>query len=181
MKYLPLLFLVCFSLLSCNNQPKPNAEKTDSTSKKEALNYPFTAKYSLNWQPGNEKNAVMVLNSLKKFIDGDVPGSMEAFADSASFIADKFEFHGRKDSLKALFTSQRAMYASMTVEPDTWITAYYPDSNQTWVTIWYKQSWTDKKGKKDSVYLTDDVLVLNNKIAEIDEKQRMFPEQKPKK
>jgi hypothetical protein len=176
MKHLPLLALVCFLMVSCNNQPKSTAENSDSTAKKEALNYPFTPKFSIKWQPGDEKNAVFVLNSLKKFVDGDVAGSMESFADSTTFIADKYEFHGKKDSLKAILAAQRAMLNGITVEPDTWLTVYYPDSNETWVTVWYKQSWADKNGKKDSAYYVDDVLVVNNKIAEIDEKQRLYPE-----
>jgi hypothetical protein len=118
----------------------------------------------------------MVLTSLKKWVDGDVAGSMENFADSTSFIGDKYEFHGKKDSLKAFLASMRAMLNNVTVVPDTWMTVYYPDSNETWVTIWYTQAWTDKNGKKDSIYYVDDVQVVNNKIAEIDEKQRMFPE-----
>jgi uncharacterized protein YcfL len=181
MKHLMLISLVCFLLFACNNEPKSTAEKTDSTAKKEVLNYPFTAKYSLNWQPGDEKNALLVLNSLKKFVDGDVAGAVDAFADTVEFIADKFDFRGTKDSLKSIFKMQREMTSSMEVQPDTWLTVYYPDSNQTWVTIWYKQIWTDKKGKKDSAYLTDDILVGNNKILEIDEKQRLYPEAKPKK
>jgi hypothetical protein len=34
---------------------------------------------------------------------------------------------------------------------------------------------TDKKGKIDSIYYTDDVLVKNQKIVVYDEKQRRFP------
>ena len=167
--------------LSCNNESKPAEAKTDSTAKKETYDYPFTAKYSLNWQPGDEKNAVMVLNSFKKYIDGDVKGSFDYFADSIEFIADKFHFLGKKDSLMAIMMPMRADAATMSLQPDTWLTAYYPDKGDTWVTIWSTQKWTDKKGKTDSLYLVDDVLIKNGKIAQIDEKQRMFPEPKAKK
>jgi hypothetical protein len=57
---------------------------------------------------------------------------------------------------------------------DTWITRYYPDKNETWVTLWYTEIMTDKKGKVDSIYYTDDVLVKNGKILVYDEKQRRF-------
>ena len=75
----------------------------------------------------------------------------------------------------------RADAVAMSFQPDTWLTAYYPDKNDTWVTVWSSQKWTGKKGKTDSVYITDDVLVKDGKITQVDEKQRLFPEPKAKK
>jgi len=181
MKQNSLLLFACILIFGCTNVPKQDEAKTDSTAIKEPLIYPFTAKYSLNWKPGDEKNAVLVLNSLKKYIDGDVKGCAAYFADSVEFIADKFHFLGKKDSLVAIMIPMRANATSMSVQPDTWLTAYYPDKKDTWVTIWSTQTWTDKKGKMDSVYLTDDVLVRDGKIVQIDEKQRKFPEPPKKK
>ena len=181
MKQSLLFIFSCFIFLGCNNGAKQEEPKTDSMAKKETLTYPFTAKYSLNWQPGDEKYALLVLNSIKKYVDGDVKGTFAYFADSVEFVADKFHFSGKKDSLEALFTSMRSNQVSMSFQPDTWLTAYYPDKNDTWVTVWGTQKWTDKKGKTDSVYIADDVLVKDGKIAEVDEKQRMFPEPPKKK
>jgi hypothetical protein len=47
------LFLLFLSVVffGCGSEPKKDEVKTDSTAKKEPLVYPFTAKYSLNWQP----------------------------------------------------------------------------------------------------------------------------------
>jgi hypothetical protein len=165
----------------CSSEPKKEEPKTDSTAKKEALNYPFTATYSLNWQPGDEQNAVLVLNSIKKYIDGDVKGSFSDFADSITFIADKFHFVGTKDSLIALMTPMRAQSTLMTFQPDTWLTVYYPDKKDTWVTVWGIQKWTLKNGKTDSFYIVQDVKVNDGKISEIDEKMRLFPVPKAKK
>ena len=181
MKQSLLLIFSCIVFFGCNNVANQEVAKTDSTAKKETISYPFTAKYSLNWQPGDEKNAVLVLNSIKKYMDGDVKGTFSYFADSVEFIADKFHFVGKKDSLEAIFTPIRSGVVSMSIEPDTWITTYYPDKNQTWVTLWATQKWTDKNGKTDSVYITDDVLVKDGKITQVDEKQRLFPEPPKKK
>jgi hypothetical protein len=180
MKNSLLLICSCIAFFGCNNAAKQEDAKTDSTAKKEALVYPFTAKYSLNWQPGDEKYAVLALNSFKKYVDGDVKGCFAYFADSIEFIADKFHYNGKKDSLEAMMTTMRAGIATMSVQPDTWLTVYYPDKNDTWVTVWSTQKWTDKKGKLDSVYLVDDILVKDGKIAQIDEKQRQYPEPKKK-
>jgi hypothetical protein len=175
MKQSSLLLILSIVLFSCNNGTNQDAAKTDSTAKKEPLTYPFTAKYSLNWQPGDEKNAVLVLTSFKKYQDGDVKGAFDYFADSIEFVADKFHFAGKKDSLIAMMIPMRADVASISIQPDAWITTYYPDKNDTWVTLWSNQTWTDKKGKTDSVYLVDDVLVKDGKIVMVDEKQRMYP------
>jgi hypothetical protein len=174
---LPLAF-VCFVFFSCNNATQTAGTNIDSVGKKVTYTYPFVPKYSVNWQPGDEKNAVLVLNSFKKYVDGDVKGAFESFADSVEFSADKFHFSGKKDSLLAMMIPMRAAAASMTIDVDTWETVYYPDQKDTWVTIWCKQKLTDKKGKTDSVVLVDDVLVKNDKIVLIDEKQRMSPEAK---
>jgi hypothetical protein len=177
-----LLFVFLSSVLfSCGTGPKQEEPKTDSTAKKEPLVYPFTAKYSLNWQPGDERNALLALTAFKKYVDGDVKGCFDYFADSIEFFADKFHFAGKKDSLVAMMIPMRAEMASMSVQPDTWLTAYYPDKKETWVTVWSTQKWTDKKGKMDSVYLADDILIKDGKIYEVDEKQRQFPVPKMKK
>ena len=183
---LTLLLIACIVFIGCNSETKPAEAKTDSTAKdntakKETLTYPFTPKYSLNWEPGDEKNAVLALTSFKKYIDGDVKGAFEYFADSIEFYGDKFHFKGKKDSLEKMMIPMRAEAVTMSLEPDTWLTVYYPDKKDTWVTIWSTQKWTDKKGKMDSVYLADDVLIRDGKILQIDEKQRLFPQPMAKK
>jgi hypothetical protein len=65
--------------------------------------------------------------------------------------------------------------AAVTKNFDSWMTVYYPDKKDTWVTLWYTEKMTDKKGNQDSVYYVDDVLVKDGKILEYDEKQRLFP------
>jgi hypothetical protein len=162
-------------LYSCNNETKTAAAKKDS------LNFPFTAKYSINWQPGDERNALLVLNCLKKYVAGDIKGCTAYFADTAEFIADKFHFKGSRDSLTKIIANMRNASATVSKEFDSWMTTYYPDKKDTWVTLWYKEKTTDKNGKKGSIYFTDDVLVKNGKIVEYDEKQRLFPEPVTKK
>jgi hypothetical protein len=175
------IFLSSIVLGCSNNESKPEETKTDSTAKKVVLNYPYTAKYSLNWQPGDEQNAVLVLNSIKKYMDGDIKGSFSDFADSITFLADEFLFIGTKDSLVNLMTPMRAQIASMSFQPDTWLTAYYPDKKDTWVTVWGVQKWVLKNGKTDSFYITEDVRLRDGKIHEIDEKMRAYPKLKAKK
>ncbi|HTI58394.1 hypothetical protein [Mucilaginibacter sp.] len=177
MKQLLLLPLLCFALFGCTTKPGSEQAKTD-TIKPE---YPFPHKYSIDWQPGDERNAVTVLSCLKKYVAGDLKGAFENFADSVEFIGDQFYFKGKKDSLVKIFTQIRGDMASISKDFDTWLTVYYPDKKETWVTLWYTEKWTDKKGKSDSLYYTDDVMLKDGKIHIYDEKIRRFPEPPAKK
>jgi hypothetical protein len=75
----------------------------------------------------------------------------------------------------------RGELASASADVDAWETVYYPDQKDTWVTVWCKEKMTDKKGKMDSVYLVDDILMKDGKIDAIMESQRMYPEPAKKK
>lgn len=176
MKQIIFFCCLCLFLLSCTQNTKTSESKTDSTNTKEQLSYPFTPRYSINWQPGDEKNAQLVLTCLKKYVDGDIKGCAAYFADTTTFIADKFYYRGSRDSLEAIIGSMRNASASMSKNFESWMTVYYPDKKDTWVTLWYLEKMTDKMGKQDSIYYTDDVLVKDGKIVEYDEKQRGFAE-----
>ncbi len=180
-KSLLLIFSIIVFFGCSSNGPEQEPAKTDSTAKKELLIYPYTATYSLNWQPGDEKNAVLVLNSIKKYMDGDLKGAFSNFADSITFDADEFHFSGTKDSLEKLMTPMRAQSISMSFQPDTWLTAYYPDKQDSWVTVWGVQKWTLQNGKLDSFYIAEDVKVKDGKIVEVDEKMRVYPKPNSKK
>lgn len=117
----------------------------------------------------------MVLNCLKKYVDGDIKGCVENFADTSEFIADQFYFKGSKDSLIKMITEMRAPSASVSKDFDSWMTTYYTDKKETWVTLWYTERMTDKDGKKDSIYYVDDVMIKDGKIRIYDEKMRRFP------
>ncbi|GAA4332056.1 hypothetical protein GCM10023149_38110 [Mucilaginibacter gynuensis] len=176
MKQSLLLLLLCAAFAGCQNKATTTTESTvDTTSK---LNYPFKAKYSLNWQKGDEKNALIVLNCLKNYNAGDVKAAAKDFADTVTFVADNFYFKGKRDSLVGILSQMRSEITDVSKEFDTWMTTYYPDNKETWVTLWYVEKWTDKKGKKDSLYYVDDVLLKNEKIVVYDEKIRHYPAKK---
>jgi len=181
MKLFSAFLAACSILISCNNAAKNEAANSESVVKKDSIVFPFAAKYSLNWQPGDEKNAAIVLNCLKKYVDGDIKGCTAYFGDTAEFIADKFHFKGSRDTLAKIIGDMRNASVSVTKEFDSWMTVYYPDKKDTWVTLWYTEKMTDKKGKTDSIYYTDDVLVKDGKILKYNEKQRAFPEPPKKK
>ena len=170
MKYLLLLTIVGLLFFSCRDSHSVRFEKTDATK----LNYPFRPGYSINWQPGDEKNALIVLNSLKKYTAGDIKGAFENYADTVTFLGDNFYFKGKKDSLIKIFARERGKYASLTEDFASWITVYYPDKKCNWVSVWFTEKWTDKKGIKDSMFFADVVQVQNGKIIQYNENVRHF-------
>ncbi|QHS54320.1 hypothetical protein GWR56_01715 [Mucilaginibacter sp. 14171R-50] len=172
MKQILALAILAFALISCKQTNTTGQTKADTVS---TLNYPFKPKYSIKWEKGDEKNAQIVLNCLKKYVDGDIKGAVASFADTVTFLADNFAFTGKKDSLANIIGQMRGDLVSVSKEFESWMTTYYPDKKDTWVTLWYMEKWTDKKGKTDSLYYTDDVLLKNGKIVLYDEKIRHNP------
>jgi hypothetical protein len=178
MKQLLPLLILSVVLFSCKQKAANQPSQSDTTAK---LNYPFKPTYSNNWEKGDEKNALIVLNCLKKYDDGDVKGCAESFADTAIFISDGFYFKGKRDSLMTIMAGVRAGMTTVSKEMESWLTTYYPDKKDTWVSLWYVEKWTDLKGKRDSLYYVDDVLLKNGKIVSYDEKVRHYPRPSPKK
>jgi len=178
MKQSLLLLFIGIMLFSCKSKSNTDQSKADTSAK---LDYPFTPRYSINWQKGDEKNALIVLNCLKKYVAGDVKGAVENFADTVEFIGDQFYFKGKRDSLVKIFSQIRGDMASISKNFDSWMTTYYPDKKETWVTLWYVEKWTDRKGKSDSLYYVDDVLLRDGKVRVYDEKIRRYPESAAKK
>src|SRR4029078_3999219 len=113
LKQFLLAGMLLISILSCSNDSKPVDDKIDSLAKKETLTYPYTAKYSLKRQPGYEKNALLVLNCLKKYVEGYINGSAAYFADTAEFIDDNFYFKGTRDSLAKVLADMRNASAAV--------------------------------------------------------------------
>ena len=60
-----------------------------------------------------------------------------------------------------------------------WESVIAADKSEEWVTLWYKQYQTDKKGVTDSLGVVDDCKIVNGKIVVLDEKiQHLGPPKK---
>ena len=66
----------------------------------------------------------------------------------------------------------------MTVKMGDWESVISKDKKTEYVTMWYREIWTDKKGKTDSLAVIDDCKIVNGKIVELDEKIQHFPAKK---
>ena len=137
------------------------------------LNEPYR-----DWQPGNKQHAVTFMKGLKAFENGDIDACVATFGDSVDLRFDYLHATLSNDSLKKFFTNERANYNNLTIKMSDWESVISKDKKAEYVTAWYKQIWTDKKGKTDSLAIVDDTKIVNGKIVELDEKIQHFPVKK---
>ena len=174
---------IAIFLASCNNKSESTANTADTTkttaSATEEPVYPYTLEGPYkDWQPGDKQHAVTVLKGLKAFETGDIDACVATFADSVDLRFDYFHAKLSNDSLKKFFTQQRANYSNITIHMGDWESVISKDKKTEYVTLWYKQIMTDKKGKTDSLGVVDDAKIVNGKIAELDEKIQHYPVKK---
>ncbi len=178
--FIPLLGLF---FISCNDKSNDAAtsstDSTKTTTSSGNIVYPYTLEEPYkDWQPGDQQHAVTVMNSLKAFETGDINAAVAAFGDSVQVRFDYFHQKMSKDSLRTFFAAQRADYTSMSIKMSDWESVISKDKKTEYVTMWYKQYSTDKKGKSDSLSVIDDCKIVNGKIVELDEKIQHFPAKK---
>jgi hypothetical protein len=131
-----------------------------------------------NWQTGDPQHAATVMKGLKAFETGDMDACAATFGDSVELYFDNFRAKLSNDSLKKLFGGQRAELSKVTIQINDWESVISRDKKEQWVTLWYKQIMTDKKGKMDSVNCVDDAKIENGKIVLLDEKVQHYPKAK---
>ena len=175
-----MFIIVCASFFAaCNNS-------TDSKETKEAATEPASTEkidYAYmpdnhgpdNWDRGDKKNIAIVLKSLKGYETGNLEQALAGFADSVWWSSDYFDQKLSKDSLKAMFTEGWKNTASVKIVMNDYESVISKDKKDEWVTLWYKQIMTDKKGKVDSMSVVNDAKIENGKITVLDEKTRKFP------
>lgn len=176
-----ILLVACVAIVSfgCNDK-SGSATTSDSTKPAETktgdLVYPYTLdKPYQEWQNGDQKHVVTVMASLKGFENGDMAACMAGFGDSVDVFLDGYHEKLSKDSLTKFFTGQRAESKNISIKMQDWESVISKDKKSEWVTLWYKQVWTDKNGKRDSVNVIDDAKMENRKIVILDEKIQHFP------
>jgi hypothetical protein len=187
MKKILLISSLAIFVLACNNNDAKDTKTGDSTKMAEIktdtkvipeMPYALDRPYQ-NWQAGDPQHALTVMKSLKAFQNGDINTCIEGFGDSVTVGFDNFQAKLTKDSLKASFTQWRANSASINIKMDDWESVISSDKKNEWVTLWYKEYNTDKKGTVDSMAVVDDCKIVNGKIVVLDEKrQKLGPAKK---
>ena len=170
---------IALMVISCNtkSESKTGDENTASASSSDKIEYAYLPMNHQpdNWVRGDQKNVALVLNSLKAWADGNIDECLKYFADSVNIAWDGVDRKVSKDTLKTWFNHDNA---TVQIKMDDYETVTSKDKKDNWVSLWYTQIMTDKKGNTDSVYNMDDLKIDNGKIVVLDQKTRKFPKAK---
>ncbi|MEO7309440.1 MAG: hypothetical protein ABIX01_03505 [Chitinophagaceae bacterium] len=139
------------------------------------MDYAYTIEHDAdNWSPGDLKHVQTVLAGLKAYETGDIAGCVKTFGDSVDLKFSGWEAKLSNDSLKAYFTKNRAESKNITIKMDDWESVISKDKKTEFVSLWYKETMTDLKGKTDSMEVMDDLKIAGGKIVSLNEKERHF-------
>jgi hypothetical protein len=177
MKQVLSMACIIFLLASCNNETKDAAkEVTETATPAAAVTLPYTPdKPYRNWQMGSEQNTLLAMTALKAWENKDYSGLAATVGDSVEVRMDGFNAKMNRDSAVNFFKAARENYSAVTITMYDWESVISADKKAEYVTLWYKQNWTDMKGMKDSLSVIDDCKIANGKLIELDEKVQRFP------
>jgi len=152
MKKIYLLAGVAFLAACASNTNKSATEavKTaDSVSpKQESITYPYMAEYSSDFEIGDPKKALVILELYQNWDKNTLDNSRSSFADNDTMIfADGAMFAGSRDSLFVVAKKKRAMMGNVVDSVHAWIPLRSKDRKEDWVTVWTREICTDAKGK----------------------------------
>jgi hypothetical protein len=168
------LCLLVYIAISCNSSVKKDTTKEDSVGAHKP-GYAYTINKPDNWETGNPQNTALVLTSLKAFENNKLDECVIYFADTVSWKSDYIESKLSRQGLKDLFILSWKDVASMKINMQDFESVISKDKKDEYVTLWYMQTVTDKKGKTDSIFISNDVKLENGKITELNETIRHFP------
>ncbi len=180
MKQIFLVAGLAFALAACNNETK-DAGKADKPAEASGakVEYPFTPPTPYReWQMGSEQNSLVAMNALKAWTDKDFAKLGANIGDSLDVTFDGFKAKMGRDSAVNFLKVQRGNYADINITMYDWESVISADKKVEYVTLWYKEAWTDMKGAKDSLNIIDDCKMANGKMIELDEKIQHFPAKK---
>ena len=177
MRKLITLCFIMYVVSSCSTPTEKTSEKTAAadSSKTELV---YTVKKPDNWDMGNTKNVAVAFNALKAFQDHKIDESLGFFGDSVLWKGDYMDAKLSKDSLRSIFNAIWGETSAIKIDMHDFESVISKDKKDEFVTIWYYQTTTDKKGKIDSIGIINDMKIVNGKIVELDEYTRHFPVKK---
>lgn len=166
-KIYPLAFLVAlFALFSC--------KKKEKTVVKAPVVYPYSTPSERSWESGNPENTVKAMQALREFEKGNIAASMTYFGDSVSLHVDGFDGNISRDSLGTLFKKSREGLRSFVIKMEDYESLRSKSDGMDYITLRYKQIWTDKTGKTDSIDCVNEMKMDRGKIVLLDEKIRRY-------
>lgn len=170
MKKIYLLLSTAVLLAAC--QQKPAEVATVETPPK----YPYSTKHPDNWMiDTSHTNTMVALNALKSYETMDTLLMKKCFADSLTFNYEGGVYKGTIGGLIQMTGQMSGEEKNVKLDVKDWEAVIGKEGDkEEWVTVWYTQHWTDRKGKTDSIEYVNDFLIKNAKIVRLDEYARHF-------
>jgi len=160
MKQLSLLFLGILLFAACQNK---EAETTEV--KPDSATYPYTIKEAEKWEMNpDSKNMIIAMGVVKAFENRDTAALKEFIGDSINLVVDGYEFNGLKADFIKSAQEEMNKYKTILIKMEDAESVTNADKSKQWVSLWYKQYWEDKDGKKDSVNYFNDLKIKDGKV-----------------
>ena len=161
MKKLNALFFGVLLFAACQNK-----ETATTDVKSNATVYPYTIKDAEDWEMSTDsKNMVIAMSAVKAFENRDTAALKAFIGDSINLIVDGYEFKGLKADFLKSAQEEMNKYKSITISMEDAESVTNKDKSKQWVSLWYKQYWEDKDGKKDSVRYFNDIQLKDGKVV----------------
>ncbi len=171
MKNACLLLVMPLLIIAC--KPKPSTDAV--ASKTDSVAYPYTIKHPDQWVADtSHANTLTCLKALKSFENNDTTEMKKYLADSIKANFDGSAFKGTSKQFIAMAKGMRDTYKTLSVKMQDWEAVTSKVDKDQWVTLWYKQTITDLKGKTDSIELINDFQLKNGVITTLNEYVRHY-------
>jgi len=183
MKKTLLSFFVMAFLVSCNSKKDDKAAATDTdksttttttttttgtmATDKPALDLPYTAGYSGNWNMDvSDSDLKMVLMTYKLWSDGRIPELVSSMSDTTTIdmASGKHLVMSRSD-LAGMWSKYRDSLSTIKINMQGWTKIHSTDKNGSFILTWYDEYDTYKDGRVDSATFHDINEVKNGKIT----------------
>ena len=158
-----LLVAAVAVLAACNNTTDSakvesmNKDSSASAKMDDNMNYPYSPDYSHNFEIGNTKNAMTILELYKNWDNNTIENSKNSFAemnDTLVFASGDI-LTGSRDSIIATAKKIRTSMGTVQDVVHAWVPLKSTDRNEDWVLVWTREIRTDANGKKDSSELQE--------------------------
>jgi hypothetical protein len=118
------------------------------------------------WEMNTDsKNLLVAMNAVKAFENRDTAALKAFIGDSINLVVDGYEFKGLKADFIKSAQEEMNKYKSITIKMEDAESVINKDKSKQWVSLWYKQYWEDKDGKKDSVNYFNDIKIKDGKVV----------------
>ena len=156
MKQLFLCFASLTLLIACGDDKTETLASKGGEEAAPAVQLPYTASYSSDFELGNPEYSATVLQGGWKDWENNTMDNMRNWAADTlvAFHSDNVMVSG-VDSLMARWKRGRATYTSVIDTIDAVMPVYSKDRKENWVLVWATEINTNAAGKVDTVYLME--------------------------